>query len=1617
MAKFARAAITIAFTVIGSAIGGPIGASIGTFVGTTLGNVILPPSTGKPRAAAASSLQIGEVPRQAIIGRAATPGSLVDAFNYGGKYGTDWEVLVIALADHRCDALEGVYVNDNYVPFSSDGAVAGYNDQLNIWWRPGTETQSVPSVLLANQPGCTENDNGAGVSYAVVAYKADASDAKNPVWTNGRPRFQFVVRGALCYDPRLDSTVGGSGTQRWANPSTWTWSENPIVTRYKFARGFFACDRVTQPEQLLVGRGLSAVEAPEANLFHRANLCDEVVDGAPRYRVGGLIEATETYIDVENDFAAACAGTIVQPEGSVEIDPGEAKAPVVTITDADLVVGSKVKRRWFLGIADRAWVNSVVASYIEPGQNWSAHTAPVRRDIADIQADGAPREEAIQLGFVTWAKQAGRVAEIVRRMGRLFLRAELVLPPRFCELEEGDWIVWQSDRYLNGQAYTFRIEAWGSDKAWQHSVVLRQISASCYSDTAPLADGSVAVQQAARPAIGAPATANWSVTAGHLAAGGIRTPAVIVSGASDDPSARFVRLEYVQSVAAPTAETIWSDAGVTGPDVKRREISVAAGGSYWVAISYIVDGVQGDRLVKGPVTALTVAYPDGTAVESLKPGEAGAQRATWDNVKASDPAAPADYATADISLIHSGTIVAVSGNSVSLKPGGQDSNRRTYSKESYARGAFCSFTLDGVQDGEAVTTLVGFTTDITQGQGVGYDEGGYGFFVSLTPHNFDYGEPGLQSAEITIYENGAYAASITHNYHNSDYSNPIFSLGYDDEYVRYFLDGKEAYSSYAGSGRRFHFDSLLYDGSINNIRFGPYAAANSPITFTSSHIGGSAETAQSVNGNTVFKRRLIYDYGYIYTWNTKSISSQTSVGTAFVSFKLAGPESFSGLHEVGNTLPSFDSLRSSFYRDAAGRRYCWSFTGALLDMGIVYNDVTFTDDSDFKITYDGLNTSWYVDNVLMFTQTSPANLVFQAGVALYNFNSLVSDIQFGPFTDRAWSNIGVGDPSRPADGATRNVNRGAWSSASVAYALGDFVQRDGSSYSVGTAHISTAGNGPPGAHWTLLAAQGPAGANGLNGTNGTPGANGSNGQTSYVHFAFADNATGTANFTTGDAGGRYYIGTYTDFTVADSTNPASYTWSLFRGADGANGTPGAPGADGASTYVHIAYATNSNGTSGFSTTDGAGKTYIGTYTDGTLADSTNPALYTWSLIKGADGAAGTPGTNGTNGAPGAAGTPAITGYLTNEAVQIFAYANGGVISYAPATGSFKIFSGNTDVSASFSLSTVSNPQALTISYTGRTYTVTAGLDASEDTATLTIRATGSGAYAGVTLDKVFSIAKAKGGYEIVSALPTTNLFAGRVVYLDTNGKLYRYVTTPSAAWTAEVDGADIKVGSVVTDNLASGAITAAKLATTALFTNKAQINDLYIGTQKIEDLAITSSASYFNDFNGSFRQTGYDFWYDIGTSGSYAYVFVGNGNGDYYYDAEFGSYQYVGYPDGDYIYQYLLPSSAQVSVTTSPTAAAGSQKVYVEAMMVLSRDGGDDDNIDIQIIRNGTTALPEVYTNIQVFSGRRPYTFFFVDQSPAPNVINTYKLQLRNTPNDGAPYLYDVSLRATLYRK
>ena len=180
--------------------------------------------------------------------------------------------------------------------------------------------------------------------------------------------------------------------------------------------------------------------------------------------------------------------------------------------------------------------------------------------------------------------------------------------------------------------------------------------------------------------------------------------------------------------------------------------------------------------------------------------------------------------------------------------------------------------------------------------------------------------------------------------------------------------------------------------------------------------------------------------------------------------------------------------------------------------------------------------------------------------------------------------------------------------------------------------------GPPGPQ----GAPGLDGIQGPKGDQGIPGKDGKDGKTQYTHIAYANSADGSKDFSVSDSN-REYIGMYVDFTQNDSADPTKYAWSKIKGADGAIGTPGKPGADGKTPYLHIAYANSADGKTGFSTTDGTNKLYIGQYTDYTQADSTDATKYTWTKIKGEQGERGPQGVPGLQGIQGPKGEQGIQG--------------------------------------------------------------------------------------------------------------------------------------------------------------------------------------------------------------------------------------------------------------------------------------------------------------------------------------------------------------------------------------
>ncbi|RDG24668.1 phage tail protein [Lacticaseibacillus paracasei] len=139
----------------------------------------------------------------------------------------------------------------------------------------------------------------------------------------------------------------------------------------------------------------------------------------------------------------------------------------------------------------------------------------------------------------------------------------------------------------------------------------------------------------------------------------------------------------------------------------------------------------------------------------------------------------------------------------------------------------------------------------------------------------------------------------------------------------------------------------------------------------------------------------------------------------------------------------------------------------------------------------------------------------------------------------------------------------------------------------------------------------------------------------YPWIRYADDDKGT-NMSAFPSGKKYMAIVPNAKSSVPSDDPADYAgkWALIQGKDGADGVPGAKGADGRTSYFHTAWANDVSGQSGFTVSGGDGKKYIGTYSDFTKADSTNPADYNWALFKGDKGDKGDTGADGLPGKDG-----------------------------------------------------------------------------------------------------------------------------------------------------------------------------------------------------------------------------------------------------------------------------------------------------------------------------------------------------------------------------------------------
>ncbi|KAB0682015.1 phage tail protein [Aureimonas leprariae] len=428
-------------------------------------------------------------PREIGLGLFAVAGHDVYTNTYGkaNKYISK----VFVLSDFRIDGLERLAVNGEYTalgPADGDRGVKVLGDFEDLLWVKivlGLPDQAADPFLID-----TANPNGrwtaahrlAGVAYAIVTAKWD--DQK----MNSFPQVLFECRGAPLYDVRRDTTAGGSGSHRWDDQSTWQFGDgvgtNPIVQAYCYERGF------TVAGELIIGKGMPATDLPSSAWMAAANVCDEPVDGAARYRSGCLVTAADgvTHRDNLEPILEAAGAMLVEKVDGDQPIVGANQATVATLTDADLIVG---ERHTFRAKRSRSeLINGVFGSYNSPADLWSS---TAYKPVSNALALAADRERhAVQLDWeaVSDESQAVRLAETAIRQNRYQASAQIVVRPRWIALEIGDWIRWDSARRGNRvwQVVGRSLAPLGPQGARNVSLTLQEVGSGIY-------DGSVSIPE------------------------------------------------------------------------------------------------------------------------------------------------------------------------------------------------------------------------------------------------------------------------------------------------------------------------------------------------------------------------------------------------------------------------------------------------------------------------------------------------------------------------------------------------------------------------------------------------------------------------------------------------------------------------------------------------------------------------------------------------------------------------------------------------------------------------------------------------------------------------------------------------------------------------------------------------------------------------------------------------------------------------------------------------------------------------------------------------------------------------------------------------------------------
>ncbi|MBK0024207.1 DUF1983 domain-containing protein [Ochrobactrum sp. S46] len=481
-----------------SIVTGLVGLGSWLFGGTVLANIVLGgllvaakyaltsifQQTPKSSASATETKYGENLVREVGLGVFGTMGHHVyrNAFGKGNRMVQD----VFKLSDFRCVELLRVQMDGEWKSLSPTDQTYGrkllnVHEGGEVWVRfyPGTMQQAADPQLIANSNPSgrwTSAHRGAGICYVVVTSRMEADNLTSP------PSLMFEVRGAPLYDPRFDTSVGGSGAQRRNNQDTWAFSDNPAVMMYNLELGIY------NGTEKIVGRGVAQSRLPLSEWFTAMNICDEVMsDGSKRY-TAALIASSGDGVTHETNMTPlreACAGSWIEGVTGEYPIVGANQAVVATITDDDIAWEKSFQLSFSRTRTEL--VNTLAATYVSPDLFYETGPLATRIDPVARAEDRERLASKVDYTAVTDPRVGDRLADIAIRASRYQANGNFTVHPKFLGLQVGQWVQWVSARYnrtIKFQVHSKALGAMGSDSVRDVSISWQEVGNGIFDPTA-----------------------------------------------------------------------------------------------------------------------------------------------------------------------------------------------------------------------------------------------------------------------------------------------------------------------------------------------------------------------------------------------------------------------------------------------------------------------------------------------------------------------------------------------------------------------------------------------------------------------------------------------------------------------------------------------------------------------------------------------------------------------------------------------------------------------------------------------------------------------------------------------------------------------------------------------------------------------------------------------------------------------------------------------------------------------------------------------------------------------------------------------------------------------------